>query len=508
MDNAQRRPWRDASTVECSGTFTTGCQPIGRYYSEVRSVWITISRSLRRVTARGAWVVATSILATAAAAQPDPPVPSIFPLTPRWTSTLSAPPSHPPVSDGSYLYVPLREGLLACVFTIDGVVQWVVDQPTDFQPTAGGQLLFVAEGPQVRALWAATGTERWRLDLHAPVSAPVLWDAGWLIVSLANGDILAYASEDGRPVWSQRVASAVLRPTIDRERLLVPQQDGYLSALELTTGRLLWERQLAGTPAAIRALDDRLYVGTTDNFLYAIDLSDGRIRWRWRTGADVIGAPIVTPEAVYFVSLDNQIRALALRTGVQLWKRDLPTRPVSGPIQLGDVLMMPGRAPTLHVYYRKTGEPAGQFPVPTELAAPPLVSRATDAGDVALVILTGEGELVAYASAEPEALEALIYLPGNNPTSVPLEALVHMPGWPASPSADTLIALGGLPGLVDVFVPLTPFTDGPGRHLVPPLSLRLVRLPGHAHGVPRLGPLDFLPGRPAPADGAASPPIP
>ena len=459
------------------------------------------------MSALGAWVVASSILASAAV-QPDSPIPSIFPLTPRWTATLSAPPSHPPVSDGSYLYVPLREGLLAAVFTLDGVVQWVVDQPTDFQPTAGGQSLFVAEGPQVRALWAATGTERWRLDLHAPVSAPVLWDAGWLIVSLANGDVLAYDAEDGRPVWSQRVASAVLRPTIDRERLLVPQQDGHLSALELITGRLLWERQLDGTPAPIRAFDDRLYLGTTDNFFYAIDLSDGRIRWRWRTGADVVGAPIVTPEAVYFVSLDNQIRALELRTGVQLWKRDLPTRPVSGLIQLGDVLMLPGRAPTLHVYYRATGEPAGQFPLPTELAAPPLISRATDASDVALVALTGEGELRAYVSAEPEALEAWIYLPGHPPTPVALEALIHMPGWPASPSADTLIALRGLPDLEEVVVPITPFTDGPGRHLVPPLSLRLVRLPGHAHGVPRLGPLDLLPGRPALVDGAASPPIP
>ena len=423
-------------------------------------------------------------------------------------TTLSAPPSYPPVSDGSYLYVPLREGLLASVFTLDGVVQWVTEQPTDFQPTVGGQLLFVVEGSQVRALWAAMGIERWRLDLPAAVSAPVLWDAGWLIVSLANGDVLAYDATDGRPVWSQRVASAVLRPTIDRERLLVPQQDGHVSALELTTGRLLWERQLGGTPSAIRAFDDRLYLGTTDNFFYAIDLVDGRIRWRWRTGADVIGAPVVTPEAVYFVSLDNQLRALDLRTGVQRWKRDLPTRPVSGPIQLGQVLMLPGRAPMLSVYYRESGEPAGEFPVPTELAAPPLVAPAADPDDITLVILTGEGELQAYVSAVPRSLEVLSYLPGNAPLLVALQPLSHMPGWPASVTADSLIELAGPPGLEDFLVPLTALLDAPGRHFVPPLVQRLVRLPGHVHGVPRLGPLERLPGTPMLVDGAETLPVP
>ncbi len=413
-----------------------------------------------RIGVVGATCLVLGVATLAAQTESETPTPSIFPLGPEWVSMLPAPPALAPTTDGSYLYVPLRNGLLAAVFVGDGVLQWIVEQASDFRPTVAGQSLFVAEGSQVRALWAASGTERWRLDFHAPVSSPVLWREGWLIVGLENGDLLAYDGRDGRPLWSQRLAATALSPTIDGDRLFAPQADGHVAALDLITGDLIWERQLGGTPAPISAFGDRVYLGTTDNFLYAIDRIDGRIRWRWRTGADVIGAPVVTDEAVYFVSLDNQLRALALRTGVQLWKRDLPTRPVGGPIQLAHVLLMPGRAPTLHAFYLDTGEPAGQIGGSTELAAPPIVIRGDRMDDVEFVLLTGEGELQAYASAEPSPLVALA-------------------------------ALGSTPG----------------RRFVPPLIPGLPTLPGHA-GPARLAPLDPLPGTQLGLGGVVRAPAP
>lgn len=453
---------------------------VGSYYSWVFRV--LLGRSLRRTfgaRCRIGVVAATCLATSVATLGAQTPTPSIFPLGSEWVSMLPAPPALAPTTDGSYLYVPLRNGLLAAVFVGDGVLQWIVEQNSDFPPTVGGQSLFVAEGSQVRALWAASGTERWRLDLHAPVSSPVLWDAGWLIVGLENGDLLAYDGRDGRPLWSQRLAATALSPTIDGDRLFAPQADGHVSALELMTGDLVWERQLGGTPEPIAAFGDRVYLGTTDNFLYAIDRLDGRIRWRWRTGGDVVGAPVVTDEAIYFVSLDNQLRALAQRTGVQLWKRDLPTRPVGGPIHLAHVLMMPGRTPTLYTFYLGTGGPAGQIGGSTELAAPPIVIRGEQVDDVEFVLLTGEGELQAYASAEPFPLDVLAYLPGAN-------------------QADGALAVPGARG---------PLETTPGHRFVPPLIPGLPTLPGHA-GPARLVPLDALPGRSLDLEGVVRPPTP
>ena len=46
---------------------------------------------------------------------------------------------------------------------------------------------------------------------------------------------------------------------------------------------------------------DRLYVGSKDNDFYCLLTRDGSVDWKWRTGADVIGLPVVDDHRVYFV---------------------------------------------------------------------------------------------------------------------------------------------------------------------------------------------------------------
>ena len=469
-------------------------------------------------------------------------LPSIFPLNHEWVSLLPFPPTQAPTTDGAYLYIPLRGDLLAAVFVADGIMQWLVDQPADFPPTVGGQLLFVADDRRVHALWSTFGIELWQLTFSAPISSPLLWESGLLIVGLANGEVLAYDTQTQRPVWTQQLAAGVLLPTIDDGRLFVPQADGHISSLDLATGSLLWERELGGAPTRIRAYHDRLYVGSTDNFLYAIDRRDGRIRWRWRTGADIIGAPVVTSEAILFVSLDNQLRALAGRTGVQLWKQRLPTRPVGGLIQFGEILMLPGRTPPVHLFYLDNGELAGQILVDAdltlpvnrvevdqapeleddqatdieadqatdentndlseqisanvELAFPPTVVRANDVDDVAFVLVTAAGEVHAYASAYGLTLETPLLIPGEDPTTLPLTTLNYVPGWPAASRVGPMRELSPLPGWQELrAVDLAPLTPLPGRRFVPPLTHGLTIIPGRRFWRFRLAPAASLPGR-------------
>ena len=118
------------------------------------------------------------------------------------------------------------------------------------------------------------------------------------------------------------------------DRVYVPLADGRIVALRIDTGDVVWERRLGGPTTGLLALDDRVYAGSNDNFFYALDAADGRVAWRWRTGADVVGVPVVDERNVYFVSLDNVLRALSRRTGVQQWARLLPLRPTRGPLKL------------------------------------------------------------------------------------------------------------------------------------------------------------------------------
>jgi outer membrane protein assembly factor BamB len=211
-------------------------------------------------------------------------------------------------------------------------------------------------------------------------ATPLVWDNGWLIAASETGEVLAYRAVDGGLIWRRGIdAMANARPSLAADRVYVPAADGRIVALQVETGELVWERRVGGKPHEILALDDRLYVGSTDNRLYCLRADNGVIDWRWPTGADVVGRPLVDARLVFFVSLDNMLRALDRRSGNQRWKRALPLRPSGGPQRAGDALIVSGVAPPLRAYSIKDGAPAGEIATDGELASPPYVLPNTEA---------------------------------------------------------------------------------------------------------------------------------
>tara|TARA_B100000929_G_scaffold275606_1_gene249626 strand:- start:417 stop:2048 length:1632 start_codon:yes stop_codon:yes gene_type:complete len=473
--------------------------------------------------------------------------PSIFPVGYNWQTTLPTAPTGLPASDETFLYIPLRNDQFVAVSRFDGIVQWAVEQQVDFRPTPSGDTVFVVNDKKVRALWAVSGAEKWNIDLPEPASTEVYSNPDWLIIGLVNGLVSAHARSTGRPIWTQELSAAVRLPTVDDNHLYVPQDNGAIAALELSNGAVLWERQLGGAPGPITVAYDQLYVGTTDNFLYAIDQSDGRIRWRWRTGGDIVGAPVVDSETIYFVSLDNQLRALARKSGVQLWKQDLPTRPVGGLVQFGDALMISGRTLPLHLIYSQTGEAAGDFSsapmltplqpgetdlllaeeseesastaenaeetesedsdelnavelgealeISTELAAPPIILQAEGASKAEFVLLTGAGELHSYISAKALPLTPQPYIPGMHSTSSLTEANHEVPEWLIEPLRNGTVDLTNLPGMFEITQDFEFLDHPPGLRFTPPLTTGLAALPGRGGPAERqLAPFNLLPG--------------
>ena len=492
-----------------------------------------------------------AVLAASAIGQDSSPeeilAPSIFPVGYNWQTTLPAAPAGLPAGDETFLYIPLRNDQFVAVSRFDGIVQWTVEQQVDFRPTPSGDTVFVVNDKKVRALWAVSGAEKWHVDLPDPASTEVYSNPDWLIIGLVTGFVSAHARSTGRPIWTQELSAAVLPPTVDDNHLYVPQDNGAIAALELSGGTVLWERQLGGAPGPITVAYDQLYVGTTDNFLYAMDQSDGRIRWRWRTGGDIVGAPVVDSETIYFVSLDNQLRALARKSGVQLWKQDLPTRPVGGLVQFGDALMISGRTLPLHLIYSQTGETAGDFSsapmleplqpgetdllmaeeseesastaenaeetesedsdelnavelgealeISTELAAPPIILQAEGASKAEFVLLTGAGELHSYISAKALPLTPQPYIPGMHPTSSLTEANHEVPEWLIKPLRNGTVDLTNLPGMFEITKDLESLDHPPGLRFTPPLTTGLAALPGRGGPAERqLAPFNLLPG--------------
>jgi outer membrane protein assembly factor BamB len=309
---------------------------------------------------------------------PSPPKidhapPPLFPVAPVWTLELKNQLSAPPAHDERQIYFPIDGDRLVAYEIATGKQAWLVNVRPLMAPVAGGGLIFVVEPGVLTALSATAGDVAWQIPFTEKLAVRPVWDNGWLIVASEGGEVGALRGSDGHVIWRRDLTSpAHAMPALAADRVYIPTTDNRVVALRVDTGEPLWERRLGGPPNEILALDARLYVGSMDNFFYCLTTKDGRVAWRWRTGGDAIGVPLADEDRVYFVALDNLLRALDLKSGVQQWMRPLPMRPAWGPVKAGSTIIVAGRASSLPAFDVKDGQPAGELSATGEVAALPL----------------------------------------------------------------------------------------------------------------------------------------
>jgi outer membrane protein assembly factor BamB len=303
-----------------------------------------------------------------------------------WSINLTGNPSAAPAYDQTQVYIPLKDGHLVAASLVDGHTIWSREAPTTAGIATGEDLVFVAGNDAISAFSRADGAPRWTTPISATLSAPMLWDTGWLFVATEAAEIIAIRAADGVVLWRQGVGSIVrARPAPTEERVYVSLEDGHMMALSLKDGMPIWQRKLAGTPVEGAALTDRIFVGSKDNFFYCLDAKSGDVKWRWRTGADLIGAPVIDDTRVYFLSLDNVLRALDRNNG----------SPSAGPIRVRDLLVVAGVSTSMYAFQMKNGKPAGSYTASADLDAPPHFIELGENIPVVFVILTLDGRLEA-----------------------------------------------------------------------------------------------------------------
>jgi outer membrane protein assembly factor BamB len=297
---------------------------------------------------------------------------SLFPVRTMWTLALNNQLTAPPVYAGSHAYFAIEGDRLVAYELERGRQEWIAPARPVLEPAVGDGLIFIAQPASLTALQTTDGSIAWQLPDLGELSVPPVWDNGWLVVATQRGEVLALRAIDGHVVWHRDLGSpAHAAPSLAADRVYVPVDDGRIVALQVATGEVVWERRLGGPATGLLALDDRLFAGSNDNYFYALRSDDGGVAWRWRTGADVVGIPVVDERNVYFVSLDNALRALSRRNGVQQWVRLLPIRPTRGPMRVDRTLVVSGIAPALRAYNMKDGTAAGELPAAGEQAGSP-----------------------------------------------------------------------------------------------------------------------------------------
>jgi len=398
-------------------------------------------------------------------AKNDRNVPALTPVDNVWVLALNNLLTLPPAYDGTQAFLPIEGNRLAAYDLTSGSRSWMVTAQPEMPPIAGGGLVFLRETNSLRALRAGDGSVAWELPLSEKLAIHPVWDNGWLVLAFATGEIRALRDLDGHRIWSRNLESpANAAPALAADRLYVPTADRRIVALSIESGEVAWEHRLGGAPNEILAFDDRLYAGAKDNFFYCVMAEDGRIDWRWRTGGDIIGKPVADNKSVYFVALDNVLRAMNRVTGGQQWMRPLPFRPAYGPVKAGSTIVVVGQAPPLRVFNLKDGVAAGTLtgvaPRPDEPAADP-AAPASDNAEAKKALAPFPALTDAELAAAPYALDdPLTHMPrllmlfkeiarGGSATMV-----THSVEPPLVP------AVAALPNLIQI-APVTPTTPPP-----------------------------------------------
>jgi outer membrane protein assembly factor BamB len=419
-------------------------------------------------------------LSTSGAAQPPTPKPhpepraavaktdrAPTPLTPVenvWGLALNNLLTVPPAYDGTHAFLSIEGDRLVSYDLISGAQRWLVAARPELAPVAGDGLVFIREADRLRALRAADGSVAWELPLADKLAVHPAWDNGWLIVALATGEVRALRATDGHEIWRRNLASpAHAAPALATDRVYVPTADHRIVALRVESGEPLWERRLGGAVNEILALDERLFAGSEDNFFNCVMTSDGRVDWRWRTGGDIIGKPVADERYVYFVALDNVLRAMNMVSGGQQWMRPLPFRPAWGPAKAGATIVVGGQNPPLRAFNVKDGVAAGTL---TGIAAQP--ETPPDAAEKKEGEPAKKGPLPFLALANDAEVAAAPYVLEDPLTHAP--RLLMLFKEIAKGASATLVghtiepalvpALAALPNLIQI-APVTPTTPPP-----------------------------------------------
>jgi outer membrane protein assembly factor BamB len=324
----------------------------------------------------------------------------------------------PPVAAGERLFVALESGISARRMS-DGAEIWTKPIVVDGPMAASEGFLIVQSGGELRAFSAESGNDVWKAK-PGKVTAPPLVHGPWLFVA-ADEHLIAYQVSDGTQRWSQELGVIEQRPAFEGAHMYVPVADGQLVALIVESGKELWRQDVGIKPTEPLVYGDRIFLGSAAKFFYSLKMVTGEEAWKYEVGAGVIGRPAADERHVYYVALDNLLRAHERKNGEWRWKIDLGYRASAGPTLAGQSVSAPGMALTLQSFDPITGKPTtGKLTLSDKLAAVPVFIE-TPRG-VLLAAITGNlNNQFSVTLAGPPAVTA---------PNRPVQPLTVLPGVP------------------------------------------------------------------------------
>lgn len=233
-----------------------------------------------------------------------------------------------------------------------------------------GQVTMAAADGTVVSLDAATGKERWRAALGAPVAAGVGSDGRFSAVVTADNELVVL---DGAQVkWRERLPGrAITAPLVAGERVFVQMLDRSVRAYDALDARWIWQFQRpGGEPLALSqqgvltAFRDTLVVGVGSR-LVGLDPARGSVRFEASLGvprgsneverlADLIGPAVRAEDDLCVRAFQLSVGCVDMNRGAVRWTR--PQAGTQGVAASNDLLVGSDGADRLSAWNADTGE--------------------------------------------------------------------------------------------------------------------------------------------------------
>lgn len=281
---------------------------------------------------------------------------------------------------GDTVYATTGFGEVLALRTQDGAILWrhMLGKPLRSAPTISeGRVFAITIENETYALDARTGNVMWRHSGIAEnatlmgASSPAVHGAT-VVVAYSSGEVFGLRSQNGRVVWG--------------EVLAVPTQIGALPAIA----------DIRGLPVIDLG---RVYMVSHSGRMASIDERTGERAWEADLGG--VNTPAVAGNAVYMLTLNNELVALSRSTGRIIWitelkknknPEDRDSKPVlwSGPVMAGGRLWLTNSLGDLAAYAPETGYALYNENVGGAYFLPPIVAKNT------LYLLSDDGDLRAF----------------------------------------------------------------------------------------------------------------
>jgi outer membrane protein assembly factor BamB len=279
-----------------------------------------------------------------------------------------------------------------------------------------GDTLIVASGyGYVVAMDAATGAQKWRRELGAPMTGSPTISEGRVFIVSNNNEVFSLNLATGETVWSDQAISESARvlgspsAAAVEDFVIAPFSSGEIIAYLAANGRRLWTDALAqsGRFTPISEINDigsrpvlgagLVFVSSQSGTTAAIDGRSGARVWTAPVGSTK--APALVGRFLFVLGTGDELACLDAATGEAYWVKQLPsfqneekkkkpisyTAPVVG---AGRVILVSSRGQLL-AFSPEDGSQTGSLKLDETVYIEPIAAQGR------LYVLTDEGKLIA-----------------------------------------------------------------------------------------------------------------